>query len=571
MSVKTKDLSPSLEKSKENGCCQTTIGKYLLDKLYEKGVEHIFGVPGDYVLNFDKQIEQHTIHYINATRENTAGYMADAYARLRGLGVACITYGVGVNITNALAQAFVESSPLIVISGSASSKDFLKGIRLHHLIHQQLTDSYDTSQLDIFKQVTIGQAVLNNPETAQEQIDSIIGLCLKAKKPVYIEIPSDKVETPLNLTKKAQENIYLRTDETSLEKALKETRALLKTCRCPVIWAGHEIQRYGLSQELLQFAERQNIPIVTSLLGKAIIDEHHSLFIGTYQGGMSRPEVVEYINRCDCVLMLGLMLTDIDTGIFTAKLDHEHRIIVNASMTEIDGHRDRNVIFSDFLKKLATLPLDRKFPSNFPAPASKSLVNFVVQTQTKITTKRVFECIQSYLQSNNIVFADIGDCLFGSADLILEKQGFLACAHFGSLGFATPGSLGAQLANPEKRVIALVGDGAFQMTCTELSTAVRYGLDPIIILFNNHGYGTERPLLEGAYNDIQNWNYSKLPLLLNGGVGSKVTTEEEMALALKAALSTRGQFHIIEVELDKTDFSPALKRFGQLVNKNSKA
>lgn len=547
-----------------------SIGKYLLDSLYKKGVEHIFGVPGDYVLNMDKAIENHAIHYINATTENNAGYMADAYARVRGLGVACITYGVGISITNALAQGLVESSPFIVISGSASSKDLLKGIKLHHLINQTDTSPFDNTQLEIFQHVTIGQTVLNNPETAQDQIDSIIDLCLSTKKPVYIEIPCDLVDAPIQLTHEASKKNIPKSDQKTLEEALKSSFHILKSCRCPVIWAGHEIQRYGLSLELLEFAEKHNIPIVTSLLGKAIINENHPLFIGVYQGEMSRPEVTSFINDCDCVIMLGLLLTDVDTGIFTAKLDHEHGIISNINMTKIESKIFENIHFPDFIKGLTQLPLSNQFQIDFPALVDKPHIKFVSKINTKITTKRILECIQSNIHPNNIIFTDIGDCLFGSADLILEKQGFMACAHFGSLGFAVPGSLGVQFANPERRVIVLVGDGAFQMTGTELSTAVRYHLDPIILVLNNHGYGTERPLLEGPYNDIQNWNYSKLPLVLGGGIGSKVTTEEEMELALKTALAKRGQFHIIEIELEKLDFSPALRRFGKLINKNSK-
>lgn len=540
-----------------------TIGKYLLDALYKHGVEHIFGVPGDYVLKFDKCIEEHTIKYINATRETTAGYMADAYARTRGLGVACITYGVGVNITNALAQAFVESSPLIVISGSASSKDLLKKIRLHHLIHQKLDQSIDNTQLEIFKHVTIGQTVLNDPQTAQQQIDSIIELCLTTKKPVYIELPCDQVNTSITTNPTSQEKRH--TKNTHLEDALKEMVSVINACQRPFIWAGHEIQRYNLSSELIQFAESHNIPIVTSLLGKGVIDEFHPLSIGVYQGKMSRPEVVSFINHCDCAIMLGLMLTDVDTGIFTAKLDHKHQIIAKADSVEIDSQIYQNVSLNSFMHGIINLP-KKKFSISFSEIIDKKTSKFTPKPKTKITTKRVFECIQSHLGPNNVIFADIGDSLFGSADLILKKNGYMACAHFGSLGFAVPGSIGIQFADAQKRVIALVGDGAFQMTCTELSTAVRYHLDPIIILFNNHGYGTERPLLEGSYNDIQNWNYSDLPTVLKGGKGFKITTEEDMDAALEKALCSRGEFYILEVDLDKRDFSPALQRFSEILN-----
>jgi len=162
---------------------------------------------------------------------------------------------------------------------------------------------------------------------------------------------------------------------------------------------------------------------------------------------------------------------------------------------------------------------------------------------------------------------DIGDCLFGSSDLILAQNSFLACAYFATLGFGTPGAVAAQLASPDRRVIGIIGDGGFQMTAMELSTAVRYGLDPIIIILNNHGYGTERPLLEGTYNDILNWNYAEIPKVLGGGIGFRTETEEEFEHALSAALAERGALAIIEVELGKVDFSPALMRFAKLLGK----
>src|SRR5262245_9190044 len=112
-----------------------SVGEYLLDCLYSLGALHLFGIPGDYNLKFVKQIEGHKIRFINTTRENTAGYMADAYARRKGLGACVITYGVGINIVNAASQAFAESSPLVIISGAPGKGELEKSIYLHHLIY----------------------------------------------------------------------------------------------------------------------------------------------------------------------------------------------------------------------------------------------------------------------------------------------------------------------------------------------------------------------------------------------------------------------------------------------------
>ena len=248
-------------------------------------------------------------------------------------------------------------------------------------------------------------------------------------------------------------------------------------------------------------------------------------------------------------------------SIFTAKLDHEARIVASADTLYIKNHQYPHVWFPEFVHKLEKLNLNVRFREDYPANIDRKQLPFVPSSHKKINVARTFECLQSHLRAEHIVVADIGDCLFGSTDLILEQDSYLSCAHFGSLGYGTPEAIGAQIAAPKRRVIGLVGDGAFQMTSMELSTAVRYHLDPIIIVLNNHGYGTERPLLDGKYNDIVDWNYTEIPRVLGGGKGIKVTTEEEFEKALTNALAHRGQFYLIEVELEKTDFSPTMQRF----------
>lgn len=550
--------------SKENP--QPTIGQYLLDRLRSYGVGHIFGVPGDYVLRFNKLIEQDPhIQFINTTRENTAGYAADAYARIRGLGVACITYGVGINITNSLAQAYVENSPLVVISGTVGTEEFKKNQTLHHLINHSTTEHGDSTQLEVFKNMTIDQGVLNSPDTAAAIIDRVINSCLQHKKPVYLEIPRDQVDRPLTFSSSPSSILTSISDPKELKEALVKTQIVLSTCKHPLIWAGHEILRFGLSDELIQFAEKHQIPVVSSLLGKTAIDEHHPLFIGVYQGEMSAKEVSDAVHQCDCLLRFGVILHDLDTGIFTAKLDQEHCIVANCNQLTINRHHYKDVHFSDYIKGLNRLTLPQKFHSTHTSRRARLPSKFEFISNAKTTTKRVFQCIQTHLTSDNMIIADVGDCLFGSSDLVLHQNSFLSCAYFASLGFATPGAIGAQFAAPNRRIIVIVGDGGFQMTAMELSTVVRYHLDPIVIVLNNHGYGTERILLEGKYNDIVNWNYTKIPEVLGGGIGIKADTEKAFEEALKQAIAKRGTFYLIEVELEKLDFSPALNRLGELL------
>lgn len=542
-----------------------SIGNYLLDRLHHHGVRHIFGIPGDYVIRLNRLIEEHPIQFINTTRENTAGYMADAYGRVKGLGVACITYGVGINIANALSQAYVESSPLVVISGAAGTQESAKGSSMHHLINEPKGSGLDTTQLEVFQKMTVAQAVLSDPLTAPSEINRVLSACLKHKKPVYIEFPRNVVETAMPQGS-FLEPVLAKSDPEALREAMDEVANILNNSRGPIIWAGHEVSTHRVAPSVISFAEKHHIPVVSSLLGKTVVNERHPLFVGVYQGEMSHQEVQEFAHGCDCALILGVMLSDVDTGMFTAHLYDEKKIIANASGITIGYHHYPDILFADFVRGLEKLRTDATFKKAIPSAVNRLPDSFKCVPQRFITTQRLFECLQSYLTGEHFIVTDVGDCLFAATDLVLEQNSFVASAYFATLGFGTPGAISVQLAAPERRVIGIVGDGAFQMTATELSTAVRYHLDPIIIVLNNHGYGTERPLLEGSFNDIQNWNYSKLPELLGGGTGVRVTTEGEFEQALTTALKQRGNFTLIEVELGKYDFSPAMQRFVKLVS-----
>lgn len=560
MKTLDKDLSEDNSSAEQQ---TTSVGIYLLDRLKALGVEHVFGLPGDYVLRFDKLIEEHSIQLINTTREDTAGYAADAYARVKGVGAACITYGVGINIVNATAQAYVESSPIVIISGTASKKELLKSPLLHHMINKSHSLLRDTTQLEIFKQITVDQAILDNPETAAENIDRVLKACIYHHKPVYIEIPKDIVDMPL-IPGSYKAEFIKKSNPEALKEALDEIRKLLNQSNKPLLWLGRDIKVYHQTDHLLAFAEKYQIPIASTLLGKTIISEWHPLFVGLYQGAMSKPEVNAFVEECDCILSLGIILSDVNTGFFSDRLEEVPHVIVSPEKIRIGQHEYPDVLFYDILEGIGDLILNKEYACQIPP---KESFNEFVPKDAILTTERVFECIQTHLTPEHVIISDVGDCLFASSDLVLEKDSYIASAYFAALGSGVPEAIGMQIADPKRRAFAIVGDGGFQMSAMELSTAVRYGLDPIIIVLNNHGYGTERPLLEGKYNDIVNWNYFEIPTVLDSGIGLKVFTEQELQDTLLEAVADRENFYIIDVELGKTDFSPALRRFFEYLQK----
>lgn len=394
---------------------------------------------------------------------------------------------------------------------------------------------------------------------ATEEIDRVLNQCLSENLPVYFELPRDMVDKPLSFQHPSPLAQHPR-DEEALKEALGEALMMLEGSSHPLLWVGREVTAFGLTEDVQEFAERFHIPIVSTLLGKSVIDERHPLFVGIYQGEMSLGEVKETANKSDCLLMFGVLPSDVDTGFHTADIDVGHRILASARRLVIAHHEYPGVHFSHFIHALRTFPMAKTFPDDFPKNCER-LQPFSAEQGSILTTARMLDCVQAHLKPDHILTTDCGDCLFASADFILGRKAYCAPAYFASMGYGVPAAIGAAIAEPERRVIALVGDGGFQMTATELTTALRYQVDPIIIVMNNHGYGTERPLIEGEFNNIENWNYFKLPELLGGGEGVRVTTEEAFEKALCSALRQRGTYWVIEAELGKTDFSPALIRF----------
>src|SRR5712671_2565990 len=187
----------------------------------------------------------------------------------------------------------------------------------------------------------------------------------------------------------------------------------------------------------------------------------------------------------------------------------------------------------------------------------------------RITIKRLFQRLNSFLDEQTVVVADVGDALFAAAELFIhQRTEFLGPAYYASMGFAIPAGIGAQLANAALHPLILVGDGAFQMTGMELATAVRYGLNPVVLVLNNRGYGTERQIHDGPFNDVATWHYHRVPEVLGAGRSCVIETEADLERALCGAQAHRESFFLLEVMIDPRDQSPALQRLGRRMAKN---
>lgn len=531
-----------------------TIGQYLLKRLYAAGVRDIFGVPGDYVLGFYDLMEKSPIRHIGTTREDTAAFAADGYARCLGLGALAVTYGVGaLNTVNAVAGAYAESSPVIVISGAPGVREQKDDPLIHHRFGPF------NFQREIFERITCATAVLNDPVIAFRQIDHAIAAARQYCKPVYIEIPRDLVMVegyPMQVTDTL---VTVGSDSSALAEAIAETMDLLGKSVSPMVIAGIELHRRGLQSRLLELIERARMPVTATLTGKSVIAERHPAYLGIYEGAMSSEHARYMVEQSDLLLMLGVTLNEVDTGIYTAKLDPRQTIRVALNEVVISAHRYPGVALADYVYAL----IDALKPANanFPVKPRQLVASPFPEPETPITINRLIDRLNRALGPETIVVCDVGDCLFAAIDLQVHEQSeFLASAFYTTMGFAVPAALGAQVARPGHRTLILVGDGAFQMTGTELSTHARLGLDSIVIVFNNRGYSTERCILEGPFNDIGNWRFDRLGEVFGPLQGFDATTEESFETALLQALDNRSMPSIINVHLASDDTSAAMRR-----------
>lgn len=557
LSSMDRNASKASAATERRGSREVSIGQYLINRLIDYGIHDCFGIPGDYVLRFYSLLEESPIRVVGCTREDCAGFAADAYARIHGMGALCVTYCVGgLSVCNSVAGAFAEKSPVVMLTGSPGLKERVNNPLLHHKVRDFST------QLEVFEKLCIAATELNNPATAFSEIDRVLDACYKYKRPVYIDIPRDMVDVVPTVTH-AYRSPVQSSDSLALEEAVRETIEKLNAAKKPLIIAGVEVHRFGLQDQVIQLAEQAGIPIATTILGKSAVDETHPLFVGLYEGAMGREEVTHYVEDSDCILMLGAFMTDINLGIYTAQLDVRNVIYATSEHLQISYHQFPNVPLGDFLGKVIAAnpsPARRHIPDQLHLKKPHA---FVVKPDQALSVTRIIERINTQLDAQTIVIADIGDSLFASSELVIhERTDYLSPAYYTSMGFSVPAALGACVAKPQDRVLVIAGDGAFQMTGQEMSTLIREGYSPIIIVLDNHGYGTERFLQEGTwkYNEIAVWKYSKLPEVYGGGKGYVVQNEAEFDAALTEAWNDRTQLHLIHAKLVENDASRTLRR-----------
>lgn len=491
-----------------------TVSDYLIQELCKIGITDVFGLPGDYNFNLIDSVEKNPdVKWIGCTNELNAGYAADGYARVKGFGACLTTFGVGeLSAINAIAGSYAENVPVIKIVGAPKTKY----IKENKLIHHNLMPVDYFAFINAYYNVT-GAAAFLNEENAKEEIDRIISTFVKDRKAVYIAIPADiclmEIENEPKINK-PQSNKDL------LDMALNHALLLINNSKKPVIIGDVLVERFNAKKEFNELVKKSGFPTTTLIMGKGIIDEkgeNSKHFMGTYLGHYENPDVYKTVNESDCVITLGAILSDFNTLGFDLQFKPEDYILAEGTSVTIQNKVYNDVLLKDFISKLAEKVEHRQtdIVKNYP-----HLGSCEVTEEDKLTFNYILPRFEKFLQKEDMLFIDTGLLEFAGALWTLPEGAVLYNQFlWASIGWATPACFGANMADKNKKTILFTGEGSHQLTAQAISNIMYHRLKPIIIVLNNSGYTIERVLSknpEDKYNDIADWQYTKLPEVFQG-------------------------------------------------------
>jgi indolepyruvate decarboxylase len=485
-----------------------TIGDFLLRRLKEAGVRHLFGVPGDFNLELLQQNEDGDyLQWVGTCSELNASYAADGYARLNGMGALTVTNAVGALSTiNGIAGSFAEHVPVVCIAGSIPLRSIERGLGMHHTTGDGTWDRF----LGAFGQVTAGHARLT-PSNAATEIDRLILTAWREKLPVYMELPSDIAYLDIEVPTAPLDMAEPPSDPERLKSCVTAIAGRLSQAKSPAILVDQDVDRYGAAPEVVRLAAKLRMPVAVTGPAKAVIDENFDHYAGVYNGMGSDPRTREAVEAADCLLSIGYRPIDGTSGDFTARLP-ANTIRARGHSVDIGQDNYQAVTLSEVLRGVVDA---------VPEVTSRTAGNLAAAMPTgakadgsaPLTQAAYWETIQGYLRPGDVLLTDNGTsyAIFGFR--LPPRCTVVASVIWGSIGYSVGALLGTLTAAPERRHLLFIGDGSFQETAQELSTMLRHDCKPVIFLINNGGYTIERGYMgkTSDYNDVARWSYADLP------------------------------------------------------------
>jgi TPP-dependent 2-oxoacid decarboxylase len=546
-----------------------TVGGYLATRLEQAGVRHYFVVPGDFnLVLLDQLLTNPRIKMIGCCNELNAGYAADGYARSNGVAAFVVTYSVGgLSALNAVACAYAEDLPVLVIAGGINSDSGPQDRLIHHALGEVRYDY----QRKIYAEVTAGAFAVEHAADAPGLIDRAIDLALRRRKPVMLEIACNLAPLAVPPPRPKRFDAAPVSDRAALSDAVAHAAEMLDAARRPVLVAGSKLRRPGAAEGFRALADASGYAVAVAPGGKGMVPETHPGFIGVYWGPVSWPGVASVVESADAYLLAGTILSDYATTGFTTALDPKRMVLAMPEEIRLPGATYADVALAEFLAALAA-KVRRNDASlrEFRAGERPAAPAAPAAPDARLRIEEVVRQVRAALGADTALLVETGDSWFHGLETRLPGGcRFEIQFQAGSIGWSVPATLGYELGFQEpRRVIAMIGDGSFQLTAQEVSTMIRHGTRPIIVLVNNHGYIIEDAIHEGPYNKIKNWDYAGLMAVLTNregaGLGLRARTGGALAAAFQTALGHAGPC-LIEVDIDPTDCSPTMREWGTRV------
>lgn len=535
-----------------------TVGDYLLDRLAELNVTDVFGVPGDFNLEFLDHVLAHpTIRWVGNANELNAGYAADGYGRLRGMSALITTFGVGeLSAANAIAGSYAEHVPVVHIVG-APSKDAQVARRV---VHHSLGDGDFEHFLRIAREITCAQANLV-PATATREIDRVLSEVREQKLPGYLLLATDVARFPTDPPREPLPRYTGGTSPRALSLFTDAAAKLISDHQVTVL-ADLLVHRLEAVPELEALLAADTVPHATLMWGKSLVDESSPSYLGIYAGASSEQRVRAAIEDAPVLIMAGVQFTDMVSGFFSQQIDPRRTIDVGPEQSLVAGQVFAPLDIKAALQALTAIITRRgiHFPAMATVPPDTATVP--PPPDAPLTQEMLWDSISAALTPGNIVLADQGTSFYGMAGHRLPRGvTFIGQPLWASIGYTLPAALGAGLAHRDRRSVLLIGDGAAQLTIQELGSFAREGLAPVVVVVNNSGYTVERAIhgRDARYNDIVAWRW--LDVLKTFGAGEhlafRAQTYAELADALAAAAAHPDQMILIEALVPTMDV-PAL-------------
>ena len=549
-----------------------TVGSYLARRLQQIGLKHHFAVAGDFnLVLLDQLLIVRELEQVYCCNELNCGYSAEGYARARGAAAAVVTFSVGgLSAINAIGGAYAESLPVILISGAPNSNDRAT----EHLVHHTLATHDWSYQLEIAKKVTCAAVSITSAADAPHQIDYAIRTALRERKPAYIDIACNIAAAACAAPGPISAVIAdAASDPETLEAAIATAATFLEAKRKPILLIGSKLRAAGAEKQAIELAEALSCSVTVMAAAKSFFPEDHPQFAGIYWGEVNSPGAREIFDWADSVVCLGTIFNDYSTVGWTAMPSGAGVLTADLHRVYLEGHDFGRVHLRDFLsglarkvqKQPATMVEYQRIRSH-PQPQQPA------KPDAKLERTEIFRQVQDLITADTTVIAETGDSWFNGMALKLPGGArFEIEMQWGSIGWAVPATFGYAVGASSRRIIALIGDGSFQLTAQEVAQMIRRKLPVIIFLINNHGYTIEVEIHDGPYNNIKNWDYAGLIHAFNAedgrGRGLRATNGGELEEAIKVALANRDGPTLIECIIDRDDASPDLISWGSQVAK----